>query len=74
LAAQALRASSELLGYSIEWQLNSLAESEKAISGGDMGESPLLAEFDRVTTDHVGGAEQLVQSLARAGSKRILRL
>ena len=59
----------------VEWQLQVL---ERLSAGGlpiaTWGESDQFDGYDRLASDHITGTEQLVNALATAGSRNILRL
>jgi DNA-binding LacI/PurR family transcriptional regulator len=59
----------------VDWQLQVLQRlSASGLPVATWGESDAFAGYDRVASDHVSGAEQLVKALADAGSRNTLRL
>jgi len=60
---------------SIAWQFSTLSRLQSAaLPAVTWGDSPALAGFDRIGTDHVSGTEQLTHLLTQQGKRRILRL
>lgn len=59
----------------VRWQFETMKRLQNAgVTAVTWGDASVMADFDRVSSDHISGTEQLTHALARAGRKRILRL